>query len=91
MLESLGDNVGGMLKGMASNLLWDSDTASLTQIYTSVGPSLLKEKISGQYFHPIARQTKPHSVFGFDTKLQKGLWVLSEEVVAAFEEKNKKE
>lgn len=63
-----------------SSLVWMPEVASLTQIYTAVAPKLLKERTTGQYFHPIARLHKPPA-HAFDSKLQKGLWELSEKVL----------
>lgn len=60
---------------------WNPSVASYTQIYTAVGPKLLREKITGQYYHPIARQHTPPE-HAANPVLQKGLWELSEEVVA---------
>jgi len=56
---------------------WHPKTAALTQVYAAVSEKLKKEKISGKYFHPIARQTKPDP-HTFNSTLQKGLWEMTE-------------
>merc|ERR1719354_940242 len=67
--------------GILSQIAWDSDTASLTQVYASVGPKLLSEKITGKYFHPIARENPPNKQFAHNQQLRADLWALSEQVV----------
>jgi hypothetical protein len=60
---------------------WTASDASLTQIYAAVAPAVLNNKISGKYFHPIARQTvpDPHAA---NKKLQAHLWQLTENFIA---------
>jgi len=71
-----------MVETTIKALTWTPEVAALTQIYTAVGPQLLKERTTGQYFHPIARLHKPPD-HASDSKLQKGLWQLSEKVLAS--------
>jgi len=61
--------------------LWHPKTAALTQVYCAASEKLKKEKVTGKYFHPIARETKPdpHS---FNHTLQTGLWELTEAFIA---------
>jgi len=57
--------------------MWHAKDAALTQVYAAVSEKLKKEKITGKYFHPIARQNKPH-VHAFNNTLQTGLWEMTE-------------
>ena len=43
-------------KNVFAPVSWTGSDASLTQIYTAVGKRLIKEKTTGKYFHPIARE-----------------------------------
>lgn len=67
---------------VAENVVWHPKDAALTQIYLAVGPALRKQKITGKYFHPIARETKP-DLHSFNQSLQSQLWELSEAFIAA--------
>ena len=60
---------------------WTASDASLTQIYAAVAPAVLKNKVSGKYFHPIARETvpDPHAA---NRSLQAHLWKLTEDFLA---------
>lgn len=62
--------------------LWHPREAALTQVYAAVGPNLIKDKISGKYFHPIARETKP-DLHAFNMTLQTGLWEMTEAFIAS--------
>eukprot|EP00931_Biecheleriopsis_adriatica_P079810 TRINITY_DN53159_c0_g1_i1.p1 TRINITY_DN53159_c0_g1~~TRINITY_DN53159_c0_g1_i1.p1 ORF type:complete len:371 (-),score=71.70 TRINITY_DN53159_c0_g1_i1:145-1257(-) len=61
---------------------WHPKDAALTQIYAAVGPKLRKEKITGRYFAPIAREAKP-DLHTFNSTLQKKLWDLTEGFLAS--------
>jgi len=63
-------------------VLWHPRDASLTALYAAVSPAVREGKVSGKYFHPIARETRPDP-HAFNATLQKMLWRMSEEVVAA--------
>ena len=39
--------------------MWTPRDASFTQVFAAVSPSLKAKKVSGKYFHPIARETTP--------------------------------
>ena len=43
-------------RNVFSQITWSGRNASLTQIYTAVGKKVKEEKITGKYFHPIARE-----------------------------------
>ena len=56
----LGDTLGPLLydfakAAMRNCIAWDSETASLTQLYTAVSPEISTKNIKGKYFHPIAK------------------------------------
>lgn len=59
--------------------LWYPRDASLTQLYAAVSPKLRSQRISGKYYHPIARLTEPDPHCQNKT-LQKMLWDMSERV-----------
>jgi len=70
------------LMGLMGNAAWHPKEAALTQIYASVGPSLKKNKITGKYYHPIARLTTP-DLHAHNMTLQKHLWKLTEDYLAS--------
>lgn len=70
------------LFGVLAGAVWKPSDAALTQLYALVGPALRTDRVTGKYFHPIARPTKP-DVHTFDKKLQKHLWDLTEEFIAS--------
>lgn len=81
--DTVGETAAKWLKtNLMENAAWTPKTAALTQVYAQVGPSLRKEKVTGKYFHPVARLTKPDP-HAFDEKLQKHLWDLTEDFIAS--------
>jgi len=69
----------------AGGFSWHPRDAALTQLYAAVGPSLKAKKVTGMYYHPIARLTDPdaHAQGERGKKLRKHLWTLTEEFIAA--------
>jgi len=61
---------------------WHPQDAALTQIYAAVGPKLRKERTTGRYFAPIAREAKP-DIHTFNTTLQKYLWELTDDFISS--------
>lgn len=65
---------------------WTPRDAALTQVYATIAS---KVKVTGRYFHPIARDNTefadPHTR---DKKLQKDLWELTETFIADWKGKN---
>jgi len=82
MIKQVSATAADSLLELVANAVWHPKEAALTQIYASVGPSLKQNKITGKYYHPIARLTDPdpHTQ---NMTLQKLLWKLSEEYVAS--------
>jgi len=70
------------LMDLLSNAAWHPRDAALTQIYASVGPSLKQNKITGKYYHPMARLTTPDP-HAHNMTLQKHLWKLTEDYLAS--------
>jgi len=60
---------------------WHPKDAALTQIYAAVGPKLRKERITGRYFAPIAREAKP-DIHTFNATMQKHLWDLTDRFIS---------
>lgn len=65
-----------------SGAFWHPREAALTQLYAAVGPKLRKNKITGKYFHPIARETTPDH-HARNPQLQKMLWKMTEDFIAS--------
>lgn len=62
--------------------MWHPRDASLTQLYAAISPEVKSQRITGKYYHPIARLTvpDPHT---FNKTLQRGLWELTEAFIAS--------
>jgi len=63
--------------------VWHPRDASLTQLYAAVSPQLKAHRVTGKYFHPIARLTKP-DIHCQNMTLQKMLWDMSEQVIGPY-------
>eukprot|EP00450_Noctiluca_scintillans_P009191 CAMPEP_0194496606 /NCGR_PEP_ID=MMETSP0253-20130528/13819_1 /TAXON_ID=2966 /ORGANISM="Noctiluca scintillans" /LENGTH=377 /DNA_ID=CAMNT_0039338025 /DNA_START=56 /DNA_END=1189 /DNA_ORIENTATION=- len=61
--------------------MWTPRDASLTQVFAAVSPTLKAKKVSGKYFHPIARETAPDTL-AFNRSLQRHLWDITAAYVA---------
>ena len=62
-------------------LLWNPDDGALTQVFAAFAPRVFSERISGNYFHPVARET-PVDPLAADSHMQTQLWELSEQLTA---------
>jgi len=71
------------LREFIGSLIWDPKDAALTQVYAAVSPDVLSKRITGKYFHPIARETLADRVHATNVTLQKSFWALTEEVLKA--------
>ena len=55
--QSLGKAARDIIdKNVFAQVSWTGSDAALTQIFTAVGKKVKDEKITGKYFHPIARE-----------------------------------
>jgi len=84
-LEVMKRFIGGMAaeaiqRNVLPMLLWDPKDAALTQVYAAVSPELKRNKITGKYFHPIARETAPDPHAANQT-LQHRLWAMSQQFI----------
>ena len=71
--EYFGKILYQFIKDVVARLSWDSETASLTQIYTAVSPEIQEKNIKATYFHPIARPVSKVSVLATSENAAK-LW-----------------
>lgn len=69
-------------KKLLPSFAWHPREASLTALFAAVSPAVRQGKISGKYFHPIARETRPDP-HTFNATLQAMLWQMSEDFVAS--------
>jgi len=80
-----GDRIGDFLYEYvfprAGRGLWSPEQAALTQVYCAVSKDIRAKKITGKYFHPIARQAQPDKLHASNVTLQKKFWELSEQVI----------
>ena len=80
-----GDLAKFVVEGIATFIkqgMWKPRDAALTQLFAAVGNRVKEEKITGSYFHPIARKTRPDP-HARNKELQKHLWALTEEFIEA--------
>eukprot|EP00924_Labyrinthula_sp_SR-Ha-C_P014558 snap_masked-scaffold_34-processed-gene-1.57-mRNA-1 protein AED:0.11 eAED:0.11 QI:0/-1/0/1/-1/1/1/0/365 len=70
----------GLISATTGFLLYDSDLASMTQIYTTVGTEIQEKQITGRYFVPIATEV-PCADIASDINVQDKLWAFSENIL----------
>ena len=76
----LGRSAIQVMMYFSSFILWDADTASLTQLYAATSPEIVAKNIKGKYFAPIAQLNEPCD-FARNMTLQKKLWTFTEEIL----------
>jgi len=67
--------------------LWLPQDAALTQLYAAVSPQVRGDKISGKYFHPIARENAP-GLHARNQTLQRQLWDITETFINDWKRKH---
>merc|ERR1712032_1128356 len=86
----MGENIlGSVASSVFDNLMhsrtyggvWRPEDAALTQLYAAVSPQIRGQKISGKYFHPIARERTP-SFRAFNRTLQRRLWEMTDSFIS---------
>ena len=78
--EYLGKMIYQFIKNFIAKTAWDSETASLTQIYTAVSPEIQEKNIKAGYFHPIARSVSKLNVLATSENAAK-LWKSTEDLL----------
>eukprot|EP00658_Telonema_sp_P-2_P009753 TRINITY_DN13620_c0_g1_i1.p1 TRINITY_DN13620_c0_g1~~TRINITY_DN13620_c0_g1_i1.p1 ORF type:complete len:433 (-),score=118.76 TRINITY_DN13620_c0_g1_i1:282-1475(-) len=68
---------------VATEMLWRPRDASLTQVYAAVSAEVKQKKLTGKYFHPIARVNHASDPHTFNTTLQSMLWEMSADFIAS--------
>ena len=76
-----GEGVAAGVQDFLGQIMWHPKDASLTQIYAAVGPAIREGRVTGKYFHPIARETAPDP-HARNATLQAQLWAMTEEFIA---------
>jgi hypothetical protein len=61
-------------------VMWNPETASLTQLYAATSPEIVEKRITGQYLVPVARICEPSDV-AKNLTLQQALWDTTEELI----------
>lgn len=79
--EVVGEGMAKSLKELLDSAAWKPSDAALTQVYTSIGSKIREQKITGKYFHPIARENAPDP-HARNKTLQKRLWQMTEEFIS---------
>ena len=52
------------------SLAWDPKDAALSQVALAISNKILTKKVTGKYFHPIARETLPAQQYATNKTLQ---------------------
>ena len=78
--EFLGADIAKSIKELIHAASWNPSDAALTQVYTTIGKTIKEKKITGKYFHPIARENKPDPHCSNKT-LQKRLWKMTDDFI----------
>jgi len=77
-------NMPSWAESLLGMIVWHPREAALTQLYTAISPEIFEKKISGKYYHPVAREKVP-SQLAQNLNNQKRLWRWSEELITLFE------
>jgi len=78
-LKTLG-TVGPMIFDyVLHNVAWDTEEGTLAQLYVTVGDEIIREKISGEFFHPIAIKMKQPDTVTVEN--EEKLWKLGLELL----------
>lgn len=80
--EAAGSCVEQIMQRLFPLILWTPRDAALTQVYATVAVEVKEQQITGKYFHPIARETKP-DLHCANVTLQTGLWGMTEAFIAS--------
>mmetsp|Transcript_113970 Transcript_113970/g.317391 ORF Transcript_113970/g.317391 Transcript_113970/m.317391 type:complete len:380 (-) Transcript_113970:47-1186(-) len=66
---------------------WHPKDAALTQLYLAISPEVRQGRVSGRYFHPIARETRtdPHAR---NATLQQHLWDTTSKFIDSWKQKH---
>ena len=78
--EYLGKMIYQFIKNFIAKTAWDSETASLTQIYTAVSPEIQEKNIKASYFHPIARPVSKLNALATSKNAEK-LWESTQDLL----------
>jgi NAD(P)-dependent dehydrogenase (short-subunit alcohol dehydrogenase family) len=73
--------LANLILRVAPYLLWDPETACLTQLFAATSPEIQQKNIRGQYLTPIARFGRPLPISA-DEKRQEQLWAFTESLIS---------
>ena len=76
----LGRTASDALMRLMQGVTWQPNDAALTQVFTAASPKIVQERITGQYYHPIAKQ-HPASPLAMDVGTQGKLWEFTREIL----------
>lgn len=71
--QYVGRGASDALTNFVRSMSWTSEDAALTQVFTVASPKMVEERITGKYYHPLAKQ-HPASPQAMDVETQSQLW-----------------
>lgn len=77
----MGTMIAGVVEPAMEWTVWNPKDAAFTQLYAAVSTEIREKTVSGRYFHPIARENKPHYHAANQT-LQRHLWEITAEYIS---------
>jgi len=80
-IDWLPDAISQALLQAYGSFAWHPREAALTQLFAAVSPTLKSQRITGKYYHPIARETTPDP-HAADEEMQRRLWRMTEDFIS---------
>ena len=80
-LAQLSEDTISRIREATNGFVWSSDEAALTQVYTSASPDIVEQKITGQYYTPLARLHHPTHTGATDEEAAK-LWAFTDQILS---------
>ena len=75
-----GRDVSNALLRFIQRMSWQPDDAALTQVFAAASPKIVQQRITGKYFHPLAKQ-HPASPQANDLETQAQLWEFTRQIL----------
>lgn len=76
----LGQTASDLVMRVMQSFSWQPDDAALTQVFTAASPKIAQERITGQYYHPLAK-LHPASPLAMNEATQGQLWEFTRQIL----------
>ncbi len=69
-----------IITAIRRNVMWEGEAGTLTQLYAATSSEIIKNKITGKYFHPIGQVVEPVH-YATNETIQDQFWAFSEDIL----------